>query len=155
VTLIYRRCAVAGAAGLVTCAGLLLYALNFIGRIASWWLLMQTVLALAAAIALIVVAARARDAHRTIADVAGPAGGLAEDLPPLRLVFAHPVACCVLVTGAGLAAATTLGSIAEHSLIEGLERGTFEALVIGCGLALALAISRRAGRCERRTSSGA
>jgi len=41
----------------------------------------------------------------------------------------------------GMIAITVLGGVAERSLIEGLERGTFEAIVIGVCLAVALRLS--------------
>jgi hypothetical protein len=154
VALIYRRGAVAGAAGLVTCAGLLLYVANFAGRMSAWWLATQAALAAIAGACLIVVAARSRRASRTIAGVAGAAGGIVDDIPPLRPVAAHPAGCLALATVAGLLGGTVLGGVAERSLIEGLERGTFEALVLAGGLAVALAsVRRRSAGSQRRSIS--
>jgi hypothetical protein len=152
VALIYRRCAVAGAAGLVTCAGLLLYVANFVGRLSAWWLATQAALAAIAGAGLIVVAARSRRASRTVAGVAGAAGGIVDDIPPLRPFAAHPVGCLALATVFGLLGGTVLGGVAEGSLIEGLQRGTFEAVVLGGGLAVALASARRRSARSRRRS---
>jgi hypothetical protein len=155
VALIYRRCAVAGAAGLVTCAGLLLYVVNFVGRMAPWWLVTQGLLAAIAGACLVVVAVRAHRAQRTIGDVVGSAGGIVDDIPPLRPIAAHPVRWIALAAVAGLVGGSALGGVAERSLIEGLERGTFEGLVVAGGLTLALGttVRRRSAAAQRRSSS--
>jgi hypothetical protein len=143
VRLMYRRCSVARAAGLTTCAGLVLYVLNFAQRLPFWLLAMQAGLALVATAVLIVAAVQARHSRLTIADVAGPAGGIIDDLPPLAPIAAYPGITCMLATIAVGGAGTALGAYAEHSWIEGLERGGFEAVVVAFGLAIALAVTRR------------
>jgi hypothetical protein len=141
--LVHRRCAAARAGGLITCAGLLLWLVNFNRELAGWWLATQAALAVAAALCLFAASARARPRRRIAAGVPGPAGGLAVDLPPLALVSAHPIAAGAVATALGMAAVTVLGAHAEHSLIEGIERGGFEGLVVGGGSALLLWLARR------------
>jgi hypothetical protein len=46
-------------------------------------------------------------------------------------------------TALGMAAVTAMGAHAEHSLIEGIERGGFEGLVDGGGSVLLLWLARR------------
>jgi hypothetical protein len=90
VALIHRRCAIGGAAGLVTCAGLLLYVADFTHQLAGWWLAVQAGTALIAAGALILTGAQARRARQTVASVPGPSGGIADDLPLVGFVLARP-----------------------------------------------------------------
>ncbi|MGZ4283744.1 MAG: hypothetical protein ACXVHB_06180 [Solirubrobacteraceae bacterium] len=141
VALIRRRSAVAVGAGLATCAAMMLYATDHTQQMAGWWVALQLGLAAAAALALTVVAVQARRSGHTLGAVPGASGGIVDDVPPLGLVAAHPRAACVtavLLTGtAGIA----LGGVAERSLIEGLERGTFEAIVVGVCLAVTLRFS--------------
>jgi hypothetical protein len=143
VRLMYRRCSVARAAGLVTCAGLLLYVINFTQLLPAWLLAMQAGLALAAAAVLTLAAVQARRGRRTVAGVAGPAGDIIDDLPPLAPIAAYPRMACVLATIAVGGAGTLLGANAEHSLVEGLERGGLEALVAAFGLTIMLTVTRR------------
>jgi hypothetical protein len=142
VELIYERCSLAAGAGLVLCAGLLVYVLNFTQRLAGWWLALQAGLALLAAAALIVTLVQARRWRRTVAGIPGDPGGLDADLPRLAPVLAHPRLAASAATLAGFALVTALGTNAESSLIEGLERGTFEALVIAGGLGLLAWVTR-------------
>jgi hypothetical protein len=143
VALIHRRCAIGGAAGLVTCAGLLLYVADFTQQLAGWWLALQAGTALIAAAALILTGAQARRARQTVASVTGSGGGIADDVPVVGFVLARRRAASVaamLIAGAG---GVVLGALAERSLIEGLERGLFEALVVGVGLAVTLRLAPR------------
>jgi hypothetical protein len=143
VALIHRRCAVGGAAGLVTCAALLLYVAVFTQQLSGWWLAVQAITALIAAGALIATGTQARRVRQTIAGVPGSSGGLAEDFPLVGLVLASPRAAVVAATLIAGACGTLLGAVAERSLIEGLERGFFESLVVGAGLALTLSFAPR------------
>jgi hypothetical protein len=142
VVLMHERCSLAAGAGLVLCAGLFVYVLNFTQRLAGWWLALQAGLALIAAAALIVTIVQARHWRTTVAGIPGDPGGLDADLPRLAPVLAHPRTAALATTLAGFAAVTALGTNAESSLIEGLERGTFEALVIACGLGLLAWVTR-------------
>src|SRR5438094_829991 len=80
---------------------LLLYVLNFTQRLPAWWLAMQGALALLAALALAMVAVRARGSTRPAPGIKGPAGGIADDLQPLGEAFEHPAACAAVATAAG------------------------------------------------------
>jgi hypothetical protein len=141
VALIYRRSVVAVGAGLALCAALLLYAIDHAQQMAGWWVALQIGLATAAALALIGVAAQARRSRQTIGAVPGPSGGVTDDIPPLALVAAHRRAACITAALLVGAAGTVVGGVAERSLIEGLERGTFEAIVVGVCLAAAVRLS--------------
>lgn len=143
IALIHRRCVIGGAAGLVTCAALLLYVADFTQQLAGWWLGVQAGTALIAAGALILTGAQARRVRQTIASVPGPSGGIADDVPLVGFVLARPRAACVAAALIAGAAGTVLGAVAERSLIEGLERGFFEALVVGVGLAVTLSLAAR------------
>jgi hypothetical protein len=141
VALIRRRSAIAIGAGLATCAAMVLYATDHAQQMAGWWVALQIGLAAAAALALTAVAIQARHSRQTVGAVPGPSGGIVDDVPPLALVAAHPRAACVAAALVAGAAGTVLGGIAERSLIEGLERGTFEGLVVGVCLAVTLRLS--------------
>ena len=141
VALIRRRSAVAIGAGLATCAAMMLYATDHTHQMAGWWVALQLGLAAAAAVALTVVAVQARRARHTIGAVLGLSGGIVDDVPPLALVAANPRAACVAAVLLAGAAGTVLGGVAERSVIEGLERGTFEAIVVGVCLAVTLRIA--------------
>jgi hypothetical protein len=143
VALIHRRCAIGGAAGLVTCAALLLYVAAFTQQLAGWWLAVQAGTSLIAAGALIITGAQARRVRRTVASVPGPSGGIADDVPIVGFVLERPRAAAVAATLIAGAVGTVLGAIAERSLIEGLERGFFESLVVGVSLAVTLSLAPR------------
>ena len=141
VALIRRRTAIALSAGLATCAAMVLYATDHTQQMAGWWVALQLGLAAAAAVALTVVAVQARASRHTVGTVPGPSGGIVDDVPPLAHVVEHPRAACVVAVVLAGATGTVLGGVAERSLIEGLERGTFEAIVVGVCLAVTLRLS--------------
>jgi hypothetical protein len=141
VALIRRRSAVAVGAGLVTCAAMMLYATDHTQQMAGWWVALQLGLATAAALALTLVAVRAQNSRRTIGAVPGPSGGIVDDVPPLAHVATHPRAACIAAVLLAGTAGTVLGGVAERSVIEGLERGTFEAIVVGVCLAVTLRLA--------------
>jgi hypothetical protein len=146
VALIHRRSAVAVGAGLATCVALLLYAADHTQQMAGWRLALQAGLAAAAGLALIVVAVQARSSRQTRGAVPGPSGGIVADVPPLALVAAHPRTACVATAVTAGIADTVLGGFAERSSIEGLERGTFEAIFVGGCLAGTLRFSAASQR---------
>jgi hypothetical protein len=144
IALVRRRAQVGLVAGFVTTAGVLLYAVNFIGVLPAWWLVLSAMLATGATAAL--VAARQALAHSsaTVVASAGPAGDLFDDIPLLRALRGRPLALCV--SGAITSGVVvTLGEWhAEHSLAEGLQRGIFEALALSiCFVLLGRAIGAR------------
>jgi hypothetical protein len=141
VALIRRRSAVAVGTGLATCAAMVLYATDHTQQMAGWWVALQLGLAAAAALALTVVAAQARGGRHTVGAVPGPSGGIVDDVPPLAHIATHPRAACAAAVLLAGTAGTVLGAVAERSLIEGLERGTFEAIVVAVCLAVTLRLS--------------
>jgi hypothetical protein len=153
VALIRRRSAIAVGAGLATCAAMVLYATDHTEQMAGWWVALQLGLAAAAALALTAAAVRARRNRHTVGAVPGPSGGIVDDVPPLALVAAHPRAACGVAVVLAGAAGTVLGGVAERSLLEGLERGTFEALVVGVCLAVALRFSPAGAARDRAPQS--
>ena len=153
VALIRRRSTIAIGAGLATCAALLLYAADHTQQMAGWWIALQAGLAATAALALIVVAVQARQSRHTVGAVPGPSGGIVDDVPPLALVAAHPHAAGAATAISAGVVGTVLGGVAERSLVEGLERGTFEAIVVGVCLAVALRFSAGAAARGRAPQS--
>jgi hypothetical protein len=150
VALIHRRARIAVGAGLALCVALLLYAVDHTQEMAGWWVALQIGLATAAGLALIVVAVQAHRSRQTIGAVPGPSGGLVDDLPPLALAANHRRATCITAALLAGAVGAVLGGVAERSLIEGLERGTFEAIVVAVCLALALRFSKAGGAARGR-----
>lgn len=136
IALIQRRTRLALAAGLTTTGGLLLYVVNFLNVLPAWWLALSGSLAALASGAL--VAAWRANAHSaaTVSLAPGPAGDVFDDLPPLRTLRSHPLRLVTLAALAVGAAMTLIVWHAEHSLVEGLERGGFEALALAACFAL-------------------
>jgi hypothetical protein len=143
VALIRRRSATANAAGIVTCVGLLMLTADYAGRLASWWGPMQGATAALALAALVAVRLRDRGRDRIAPGVPGPDGGLIADAPLAAPVLAHPRLAVGLLGALALAGGTALGLNAERSLVEGLERGGFEAVVVVVGLTLAARVAQR------------
>lgn len=144
VALIHRRSLVALGAGLSTAAGLLLYAVDFEARLATWWLWLQVAVALVAGAAMIAALVAILRSRRVRGGVAGPAGGLDDDLPPLRALVVHPWALCALVTVAVAGLVTAGTGQAERSLAEGAQRGFVEALaIVACFALLGRAVGLR------------
>ena len=142
VALIHRRSEIAVGAGLALCAAMLLYAIDHAQQMAGWWVALQIGLASAATLALTEVAVQAWRSRQTIGAVPGPSGGIVDDVPPLALVARHRRAACITAALLAGVAGTVLGGVAERSLIEGVERGTFEAILVAVCLALTLRFSR-------------
>jgi hypothetical protein len=153
VALIRRRTKIALSAGLATCAAMVLYATDHTQQMAGWWVALQIGLAAAAALALTAVALQARQSRDTIGAVPGPSGGIFDDVPPLALVAAHRRGACVVAAILAAAAGTVLGGLAERSLIEGLERGMFEGIVVGVCQAVTLRLSTGAAARGRAPQS--
>ena len=131
---------------------MVLFATDHTQQMAGWWVALQVGLAAAAAWALAMVAVQARQSRHTVGTVPGPSGGIVDDVP-LALVAAHSRAACLAAAISAGVAGTVLGGVAERSLIEGLERGTFEAIVVGVCLAAALRLSTGAAARGRAPQS--
>jgi len=136
IALMHRRSRLGVAAGLVTTCGLLLYAVDFIGVLPAWWLVLSGSLAVGASAALVVAWRAIARGSATVALTSGPPGDLFDDIPPLRRLRAHPLALWALATLAVGGAVTVFEWHAEHSLAEGLQRGVFEALALSVCFAL-------------------
>jgi hypothetical protein len=136
--LIRRRVAVGLGGGLATVVGLELYAINFSSVLPGWWVALVAMLAGVAGAALLNASAGHRRYGGLVAGTAGPAGDVFDDIPLIRLRWLRGrpwllgAAACVIV---GLAM-TGFEWRAEHSLMEGLERGVFEGLAAAIGFAL-------------------
>jgi hypothetical protein len=156
VALIHRRSRIAAVAGLVTSAGMLAGAYNFSGQLAGWWVLVQAGLGGLAALALIAAVRRSLDAWHVVGGVDGPSGGFAADLTvvgdPASLVAVRQhlgiavAAAIILITAATVA----FTGHAERSLVEGLERGGFEAVFLIAAALAARGFMRRSTTTSRR-----
>lgn len=143
VALIRRRWSVANTAGILTCIGLLLLAVDGGSRLPGWWAPVQAGSALLALAALAAVRLRGRADAGLLPGITGASGGLGRDVPLARPLLARPRLTAGLLTALALAAGTALAANAEHSLLEGVERGGFEALVVAGGLAVTAVMHRR------------
>jgi uncharacterized integral membrane protein len=136
IALLRRRTTIGLGAGLVTTTGLLLYVVNFIGVLPVWWLSLCGTLAAGATVALAAALRTLRQGASTLALAEGPAGDLYDDIPPLRALRPHPLALWALATLLVGGIVTVGAWHAEHSLVEGFERGGFEVLALSAGFAL-------------------
>ena len=136
IALLRRRTTIALGAGLVTTTGLLLYVVNFLAVMPAWWLALSGTLAAGATVALAVSLHTLRQGGSTLALAEGPAGDLYDDIPPLRALRPHPLVLWALATLVVGGVVTVAAWHAEHSLVEGLERGGFEVLALSAGFAL-------------------
>jgi hypothetical protein len=144
IALLHRRAEVALSAGFATVGGLGLYAVDFSRRLPAWLTAATAALAAAAALGLL-AAARAVAHGRSLHPAqAGPAGDVYDDVPLLcrRWLRRRPWllgAAASLAVGIGM---TLFSAHAEHSLLEGLQRGAVEGLAAAAGFAL---LGRRLG----------
>lgn len=120
VAILRRRLSAALASGVVTAAGLALYALNFWNAVPAWWGGLTLVAAGAAALPLGAVAVTHARAAVLEVSTAGRPGGLRADLGSLGRPW--------LIGGAAVLAMLVATSVAEDSLVEGLLRAGFEAV---------------------------
>lgn len=138
IALIRARTRVALGAGIVTMTALELYAVNVAGVVPGWWTAMTATLAGGGGAGLIVAWRGAVRAGHIRCETGGPAGDIYDDLPIpggdwLRR---RPWRLGILVSaGAGLGVAALTGH-AEHSVLEGLQRGVPEALAAAAGFAV-------------------
>ena len=138
IALIHRRVRAALAAGFATMAGLELYVVDFSHRLPAWWLGLTGGLAAVAGVGLFAASRMLARAQGIVSGTAGQAGDIYDDLPLLgwRRLRTHPWllgAMASLAVGLGMAA---FEAHAEHSVIEGLQRGMFEGVVAAIGFVL-------------------
>ena len=149
IALIHRRARVALAAGFATMAGLELYVVDFSQRLPAWWLALVGSLAAVAGVGLFAASRIVVRARTIVSSTGGQAGDIYDDLPVLGWgwVRTRPWFLGAL---ASLAVGLALGAFeahAEHSVFEGIQRGTFEGLVAAvCFLVLGRAIGARPAR---------
>jgi hypothetical protein len=136
IALVRRRAKVGLLAGFATTAGLLVYVADFIGVLPAWWLVLSGALAIGATAALVAAWLALARSSATVAAAAGPAGDLFDDIPLLRALRGHPLALCLTGALASGVVVTIAEWHAEHSFVEGLQRGVFEALALSAGFAL-------------------
>ena len=115
---------------------MLLYVVNFTSVLPAWWLALSGALAAVASGALVAAWRASAHSSATVSVAQGPAGDVFDDLPPLRVLRSHPLRFVTLAALAVGGAMTLIVWHAEHSLIEGLERGGFEALALAACFAL-------------------
>jgi hypothetical protein len=145
IALIHRRVRVALAAGCATMAGIELYVVDFSERLPAWWLALSGSLAAVAGAGLW-AAARMRARARSVSGANGPAGDIFEDLPVLGWSWLRSRPW-LLGALAALAVGFAMGAFeahAEHSVLEGIQRGGFEGVAAAIGfVALGRAIGAR------------
>jgi hypothetical protein len=138
IALIHRRARVALTAGVVTMAGLELYVLDFSERLPAWWLGLFGGLAAVAGVGLFVASRTLVHAKAISSSVEGRGGDIYDDLPLLgwRWLRSRP---WLLGALGSLAVGLALGAFeahAEHSVFEGLQRGTFEGIAAAVGFVI-------------------
>jgi hypothetical protein len=136
--LIRRRARVALGAGYGVVAGLGLYMINFGHVLPVWWLALVGVLSALAAGTLSAAATSLARAGSVISGAGGGAGDVFDDLPLIGVRWLR-VRPWLLGAAASVVAAivfTVFEAHAEHSWIEGIQRGAFEGLAAGVGFAL-------------------
>jgi hypothetical protein len=136
--LIRRRARVALGAGYGVVGGLGLYMINFGQVLPVWWLALVGGLSALAAGALFAAATSLARAGSVISAAGGGAGDVFDDLPLIGVRWLR-VRPWLLGSAASVAAGivfTVFEAHAEHSWIEGIQRGAFEGLAAGVGFAL-------------------
>ena len=144
IALIAARTRLALAAGLAVTLSISLLAVDYVHVLPAWWLALAFALSAAATVALGGAWRLGARASSTLAGAAGPAGDVFDDIPVLRVLRGHPVrlwAGLALTSGAAI---TLLEWRAEHSLVEGFQRGVVEVLVFSvCFAALSRLVGAR------------
>jgi len=136
--LIRRRARIGLNAGIATVIGLELYVVDFSSVLPGWWLALVGGLAGIGGVALAGASRRLAAAGAIVTATSGSAGDVFDDLPALGWSWLRRWpwrlgAIASLGVGVGL---TLVGWHAEHSLIEGIERGAFEGLAAAAGFGL-------------------
>jgi DUF1707 SHOCT-like domain len=149
IALIRRRAWIALGAGLATVAGLELDVIDFVRVLPAWWLTLTATLAAIAGLALLTAARELRCGAAVTSAAVGPAGDVFDDLPLLRADWLrrNPGRLGGAASLAVGLAFMLFEAHAEHSWVEGLQRGMFEGLAAGAGfLLLGRAIGARGSR---------
>jgi hypothetical protein len=138
IRLIHSRARVALGAGFATMVGVELYVVDFSQRLPAWWLGLVGGLAAVASLGLIAASRSQLRARGIVSDAAGLAGDIYDDLPVLGRDWlrARPWLFGAL---ASLAVGLALGAFeahAEHSIVEGIQRGLFEGVAAALGFLL-------------------
>ena len=138
IALIQRRTRVALRAGFATMAGVELYVLNFSERLPGWWLGLTGAIAALAGAGLFAASRILARSRRIVSGAGGGPGDIYDDLPVLGSDWLRSRPW-VLGGLASLAVGVVIGAFeahAEHSVFEGIQRGTFEAIAAAIGFAL-------------------
>ena len=138
IALIRRRAWIALGAGLATVAGLELHVIDFVRVLPAWWLAMTAALAAIAGLALLTAGRELRSGARVASSAAGPAGDVFDDLPLVRSRWLrrNPWRLGAAASLAAGLAFMLFEAHAEHSWVEGLQRGMFEGLAAAVGFLL-------------------
>lgn len=152
--LIARRTRIALVAGALTVLGTELFVINFSSRLPTWWLISVGACAALAGGGLVAAWRGVADARSIAAAAPGPAGDIFDDLPVLDWPWLRARAwvmgaAAVVAVGALM---TALVGHAEHSVLEGLQRGVVEAVAAAIGFA---ALGRALGLLSGRRKAGA
>jgi hypothetical protein len=135
IALIERRSRVALWAGLATVGGIAVYLVNFLSHFPSWYLAAVGAAAALAAVALSLALWRLAGATAIVSSAPGPAGDVYDDVALIRWDWLRRrpwrLGLIASVT-VGILATLVLGH-AESSLVEGLQRGIFEAVAAFVG----------------------
>lgn len=144
IALIAARTRLALAAGLVVSVCIALLAFDYVRVLPGWWLGLAFALSAVATVGLGGAWRIGARASSTAAAAAGPAGDLFDDIPALGILRGHPIRLWAGLALSSGAAITLLEWRAEHSLVEGFQRGLAEVLVFSvCFAALSRLVGAR------------
>ncbi|MFZ0042812.1 MAG: hypothetical protein WAK93_15990 [Solirubrobacteraceae bacterium] len=135
IELLERRTRIALLAGLATIAGLALYLIDFVRLLPGWYVALVAGLGLVAATAMSVAYRRLTRAQTIVSERPGEAGDVYDDLPILDWRWLRQRPWLLGVIGSLVVCLVTIGvgTNAERSLIEGVERGVAEGLFAAIG----------------------
>ncbi|MGB0093326.1 MAG: DUF1707 domain-containing protein [Solirubrobacteraceae bacterium] len=138
IALIRRRAWVGLGAGFATVAGLELYVVDFSSVLPAWWLALVGGLAAVAGVTLLGASRTLARAGAVVSGTSGQAGDIYEDLPLTRWQWLRrrPWRVGMIASLTVAIVMTLFQAHAEHSLIEGIQRGLFEGLAAAVGFAL-------------------
>jgi hypothetical protein len=156
IALIRRRAWVGAGAGFATVIGLELYVLDFSSALPGWWLGLVSGLAAVAGVALLAASRQLVHAGAIVSGIPGGQGDVFDDLPAIRWPWLrrHPWRLGIIASLIVAVVMTLVGWHAEHSLIEGIERGVLEGLAAAAGFAVlgrAIGVASATPHTTRRT----